>query len=607
MASANKLFFDAQLRHAIGVSRYSAGEAKRVVALLDKADAELTKFLSENLSQKMDLQSRRYKALLADVRTMRAEVWKTLKGGNQAELLDLADIETKWAAKALGSAIPVEFNFASVDSATLKQLVTKTPFAGGTNAARTLDQWWTGLKAVDAQRIQEAIQLGMTLGESVEQMVARVRLVHDLTRANAAAVVRTSVNHASNRARESFFEANASIIEALRWTSTLDGRTTPICQARDGKLAPITPGATVPEPRLDPPTARPPAHAGCRSLTVAILDANAIADQLPDRPFVRSTKTGKGREKDFRAEAKEKAGASWKDMTDRQRANAVKREKRVWAAENIGQVPGATTYDEWLRGQSASFQDDVLGPGRGKLFRDGAKLDKFVAVDGRELTLKELRADPERLNVVASPVKPIPEWTKKAQRAWEDSLSKMERTAIKGWSVGWDQDMRTVQMGGKPSGLQRGTLISRTKAEVQARIDAMNEALGRAPVFSKEISRGLALDQKALDRLVNSPGHIPMAFSSASRRLSIARGFAFSKAEELTSSEGRKFHAVVLRVLKSRSGVSIDSLSRFPEELEVVMRPGTRYRVLGKTLKKAKDEISGNMREWWEVELEEVP
>jgi SPP1 gp7 family putative phage head morphogenesis protein len=591
MAAANKLFFDAQLRHAIGVSRYSAGEAKRVLALLDKADAELTTFLQKNLSQKMDLQSRRYKALQADVRAMRAEVWKTLKGGNQAELLDLADIETKWAAKALGSAIPVEFNFASVDSATLKQLVTKTPFAGGTNAARTLDQWWTGLKAVDAQRIQEAIQLGMTLGESVEQMVARVRLVHDLTRANAAAVVRTSVNHASNRARESFFEANASIIEALRWTSTLDGRTTLICQARDGKLAPITPGVEVPEPRLEPPTARPPAHAGCRSLTVAILDANAIADQLPDRPFVRSAKTGKAREKDFRAEAKEKAGSAWKDMTDRQRANAVKREKRAWAAENIGQVPGATTYDEWLRGQSASFQDDVLGPGRGKLFRDGMKLDKFVAVDGRELTLKELRAE-----VIS------PQWTRELQTAWEATVTEVERKALYDWSYKWDSDIRRVQKG--------GTALDHPDGAVKLRINRMEEALKGAPAYDGQVSRGMALHPDEVKRLWEAPGYLNLTFTSSSINANTAKSFALLRATEMNQHYRRGaafFQPLVLTVKQNRTGVLINKFCKEVDEMEVLLRPNARYRIVDRRLHAAggEDQVFGGL-EWRELILEEV-
>ena len=57
-----------------------------------------------------------------------------------------------------------------------------------------------------------------------------------------------------------------------------------------------------------------------------------------------------------------------------------------------GQVPQDMTYQQWLKSKPAAFQDDVLGPTKGKLFRDGdLPLDRFVDRKGRELTLDELR------------------------------------------------------------------------------------------------------------------------------------------------------------------------------------------------------------------------
>jgi hypothetical protein len=60
-----------------------------------------------------------------------------------------------------------------------------------------------------------------------------------------------------------------------------------------------------------------------------------------------------------------------------------------------GQVPEKTTYNDWLKGQPAKVQDDILGPGRGKLFRnDGYSVSNFVdRKTGRHYTLKELAAD----------------------------------------------------------------------------------------------------------------------------------------------------------------------------------------------------------------------
>src|SRR5690606_24421489 len=57
-----------------------------------------------------------------------------------------------------------------------------------------------------------------------------------------------------------------------------------------------------------------------------------------------------------------------------------------------GQVPETMSYGEWLRKQSASVQDEALGPTRGKLFRAGKlDVDRFVNRAGDQWTLDELR------------------------------------------------------------------------------------------------------------------------------------------------------------------------------------------------------------------------
>jgi hypothetical protein len=124
----------------------------------------------------------------------------------------------------------------------------------------------------------------------------------------------------------------------------------------------------------------------------AVLDAQALADQLPPRPFVRDARTRRFREKDFRAEAKAKVGgAKWKKMTVKQRDNAIRKGKRNWTKENVGTVPGITTYDQWLRTQPRAFQNEVLGVKKAQAFRGGLKLDKFIDRRGQELTLVQLK------------------------------------------------------------------------------------------------------------------------------------------------------------------------------------------------------------------------
>lgn len=148
---------------------------------------------------------------------------------------------------------------------------------------------------------------------------------------------------------------------------------------------PLPKGAQV----LSPPDVRPPAHINCRSVMVAIFSPEGI---LGDRPFVRDTRGRNAREVDFRAQAKAQAGDAWKGMSTAERNAAVRRQRDAWGEANIGQVPSATTYQEWMGRQDAAFQNEVLGVTKAQLFRGGKlTLDDFVDRAGRELTLDELR------------------------------------------------------------------------------------------------------------------------------------------------------------------------------------------------------------------------
>lgn len=263
MPTANEEFLDAQLRHAIGVRRFTAGEVKTILAMLDKSNAELAAMLNLRLRQG-DFTSQRFIKLMRDIRIARKATMLAMKGMNQAGLLDLAKAEQEFTKGMLETTVPIQFEYAVASTQTLKALVTTQPFSGGANAARTLGQWWDKTAAADQGRILEAIQQGMIQAETVPQMVNRVRAGMPLTARNAEAVVRTAVNHVSNASREAFFQQNAQVSQILRWLSTLDGRTTAVCRGRDGKFTAVTGSnpARVPEPRLQPPTARPPAHPG---------------------------------------------------------------------------------------------------------------------------------------------------------------------------------------------------------------------------------------------------------------------------------------------------------------------------------------------------------
>lgn len=379
--TANQRLFEDAVRHHVSLLRFGEGQADEAARVLAEADRELLDKIVAAMARGLD--PSRLEALLVEVRERRAEVLGEVGRTLEESLEALGQTDAEWEAKSLQSASPVTLRLAAVPaeavSAAVAAPINGIPLAG----------WIESMAAREMQQLQQAVSLSMLQGETIDDLVRRIRgtrangyqdgLLSTTTR-NAQALARTAVSHASNAAREAVWEANSDVVRALRWTATLDGRTTSLCAGRDGKLAPIGSSALLPsDPELVPAGARPPAHFNCRSVMVAILDGVALAG---NRPFVADDRVRKDRERDFRRQAREE-GLSLPEVRER------------WARERVGTVPSETDYQSWLKSQSRSLQDDVLGPARAKLFRDGLPIDRFNDASGRRLTLDELRRELE--------------------------------------------------------------------------------------------------------------------------------------------------------------------------------------------------------------------
>lgn len=396
MTTANEDYLDAALRHQIGVRRYSSGLTKRIAKLLESADADLVKMLRDRLNRlegkPIDFTSQRWIALIRDIREARDSVLNEYRKISRKELSAFAALEAAKESSILLSSIPIEMSFAAVSADQLRAIVSSRPFQG-----RLLREWFKTLQAREASALKQALQLGMAEGQTTDQIVRAVAGTRSkrytdgvlaITRRDAQAVVRTAVNHVSNTARSYVWEANSSIVSARIWTSTLDGRTSAICQARDGKGTTIA-GQPLPEGVLPliPRNARPPAHINCRSTMVAFIDGIGL---VGTRPAVVDIRNRRRREIDFRAQA-------------RREGRSIKNIRKEWADKNIGSVPSKTNYQDFLFRQSKEFQIEVLGPSRTKLFREGkVRLDQFVDRAGNELTLEQLKkTQPEAFKKIA--------------------------------------------------------------------------------------------------------------------------------------------------------------------------------------------------------------
>lgn len=385
--TANEEILDATVRHQIKLLRFSQGEAQVAAGLLAQSDDELVKLLQTKLTETSEA---RIRALLVEVRRMRTAVAEQINAELQEDMEGLSKTEAEWEVSMLQGATPISLAFNTVSPNMLKA-VSGSPING-----IPLEGWLGKMAANDVSRIEQQIRLGVLQGETIDQMVSRIRGtkangykdgVLETTRREAEMIARTATNHVSTAARQATWDANADVISGVRWVATLDGRTSPVCQSRDGEVYPIDKGP------------RPPAHPNCRSTVAPVLHGEEI---IGDRPTITDKRTRAQREVDFRQEAKDAAGDDWKSMSAAERNAAIKARRTKWADENIGQAPSSTNYQTWLKGQSKEFQDDVLGKGKAQLFRDGMPLEKFVDEKGKPYSLSELKAELEgdKLNVV---------------------------------------------------------------------------------------------------------------------------------------------------------------------------------------------------------------
>lgn len=357
MPAVNAVLQDKAVDRAIDLHRFSNGVIRRMVAILNRMDARLTAQLSEALLR-LDRESftvERLDALLASVRALNAEAYAAVFDELRPELRALGETEagyqTRLFKQTLPSVVQLRFPVAGVSVDQIYAAAISRPFQG-----RLLSGWAGNVAESRMVLIRNAVRVGYVEGRTTAAIIQTIRGTRalnyadgllDRSRRELATVVQTALSHTAQTARQSFYDANASVIKALKWTSTLDSRTSEACIVRDGLL-------------YDPETHKPVGH---------------------DVPWLG----GPGRLHFNCRSVSTPVTKSWKEL-----GIDIEEMSPGTRASMDGQVPADMTYSEWLKGQSAARQDEVLGKVRGNLLRAGTPMTKFTDDKGRWLTLAQL-------------------------------------------------------------------------------------------------------------------------------------------------------------------------------------------------------------------------
>jgi len=344
MNPADLAIMDATIERSLLLQRLTAGEKRKAVALLEQMKKELKARMYEDLT---DFGKARVNKLLKDSTEVIDGYYKDM--GKTVDVPGISAHEVEATAQTFS---PIGLEAALPTASVMKALVSDASLFGA-----PLADWWQKQSDDLAFRYANSVRQGISQGETLQQIIIRVfgseRLgtpgigfPAETLRRHASALVHDSIMTVAYDARMAVYKANEDISKGYRHLSTLDGNICLACVSRSGatwdlNYKPIN-GTSL-------PYARTPIHVNCRCLILPILKTyRELGVDIDDPKGTR--------------------------------------------ASDLGQIPSDTTFDAFLKRHDKAYQDDLLGPGRAQLWRDGKlSLADLVSQNNRPLTLNQLK------------------------------------------------------------------------------------------------------------------------------------------------------------------------------------------------------------------------
>lgn len=316
------------------IAKFSDGKTRRVLSdMQDKLALLLLKSGvpgSQNAWQVMD---RAYSQISRDAMKQVEAI---------IERNSTAGIEAARAAEVASMAqlgVDAQDYFKAVDASGVYNRAMKRPLPGlGKGVEMNAGDMITKMSGGNRAAVKSIARRGFVEGLSVPQMSRLIRDSTDLTYKQAKSVTRTAIQSAANQARDDVAESLDEFINKEMWMATLDSRTCPYCQGRDGLC------------KEKGKLPRPPAHPNCRCVLLYLPEGTSCAEMKKDidRPY-RDPETGKS------------IKAPYKD------------------------------FGSWIQTQPKWFQEQVLGKRRAQLLRTGQiGFGKMYTRSGDRKTLEQL-------------------------------------------------------------------------------------------------------------------------------------------------------------------------------------------------------------------------
>jgi SPP1 gp7 family putative phage head morphogenesis protein len=318
-----KALLDLAIRRQVLLERIKAGQYQDFA----KVFPEIERLISAKVGGLAnDLAGENRKFLSSYLSDLESDLLKAYGQSLKLFSKDLEETAGIFAAMEAGDIAASITGTVKLSSPTARQAFNLAKVQAMSHSGETLENFIETLAQGETKRVVSAIRKGYFQGRTNQELVreilgTRARRFQDgilnVSRRNAQAVVFTSVQHVASVGRMRTWQDNADVVKGYEWVSTLDRRTSEKCQSLDGQKFEVGKGPV------------PPIHVRCRSTTVATLD--------PKYDFLSEGRT---------------------------------------RSSETGPVDAKKNYYDWLKEQDPEFQNQALGPTKGKLFREGGLTPK---------------------------------------------------------------------------------------------------------------------------------------------------------------------------------------------------------------------------------------
>ncbi len=367
MANATDKLTDRFIAHDVDLQRLQAAQRRKILKDLRALESNIVAKL-QRLGGDAPFTKARQQALLRQVRQTIATGYKDLYSTHKAELQEMAAFEAVHLVELVNTSLGTTTLAVGVPESVVKSMLKDDTVLG-----TPLKSVWEQEAGTLNQAFIAQMRQGILAGETTDQLIQRVRGtkalnykdgIMEIRRRGAELRVRTSAQSVLNDARFETYKTNDDVIAGVQVLAVLDDRTSEICMARSGMAWDMEGNPLTDETTEDFP-GPPPWHPNCRSTLVPIVKTvgEIVGDSAIDKAIRKEVK-----------KLPEKTQASMD-----------------------GQVAAKLTYEDWLKTKSEDFQQEVLGPGKWKLWKAGKiGLKDLIDQRGNPLTLEQLKAKVRR-------------------------------------------------------------------------------------------------------------------------------------------------------------------------------------------------------------------